>query len=62
MAEDMKLMDEVESLADCELRDYIRRRAEKIVRNTQGDSWDDPEEWQLDAAELAHAVFRDLRR
>lgn len=57
----MKLLDEVEAVGQDELREYIRRRAVRIVRDTQGDSWDDPEDWALEAVELAHAVVRLLR-
>lgn len=54
----VELMDEVEALTDKELVSYITTRAEMIVSNTQGDDWDDSDEWQIDAAELAHAVVR----
>lgn len=54
----VELMDEVEALDKKDLIGYIKERAELIVSNTQGDEWDDPEAWQIDAAELAHAVVR----
>lgn len=57
----MDLLPEIEALKPEEVRPYIQARADTIVRNTQGDSWDDPEEWQLEAVELAHAVSRLLR-
>ncbi len=54
----MKLLKTVEDIKFVELVDYINKRAESIVRSTQGDSWDDPESWQTIAVELAHATFR----
>lgn len=57
----MELLPEIEALKPEEVRPYIQARANTIVHNTQGDSWDDPEEWQLEAVELAHAVSRLLR-
>ncbi len=54
----MELLPEVTALKGEELLGYIHKRAVLIVENTQGDSWDDPEEWSMDAAELAHAVVR----
>lgn len=54
----MDLMPEVQAVPTDELKEYIRERAETIVSQTQGDSWDDPEEWQIEAVELAHAVMR----
>jgi hypothetical protein len=56
-----ELLEEVEAIPKDQLREYILKRAECIVRNTQGESWDDPEEWQMDAVELAHAIYRMLR-
>ena len=55
---DSHLLAEVRALSPEELRAYALSRAEMIVRNTRADcdSWDDPEEWQSEAAELAHAV------
>lgn len=54
----MKILEEVAAVPLEGLNEYIRKRAEEIVRATQGDSWDDPEDWQISAVELAHAVFR----
>lgn len=56
----MKLLPEVVAIPPAELSAYILKRAERIVRNTPGDtdSWDDPESYQMDAVELAHAVMR----
>lgn len=53
---------EISALNDAELAATIAASAEIIVRNTQGDSWDDPKEWLADATELAHAVFEQQRR
>jgi hypothetical protein len=55
------LMPEVAEMPLDELRKYALERAETIARATSGDdgaSWDDPEEWQDAAAELAHAFIR----
>ena len=55
------LMPEVAEMPLDELREYALKRAKTIVRATPGDegaSWDDPEEWQDAAAELAHAFIR----
>jgi hypothetical protein len=55
------LMPEVAEMPLDELRKYALERAKTIVRATPGDdgaSWDDPEEWQDAAAELAHAFIR----
>jgi hypothetical protein len=54
----VKILDEVMQVPVEQLPSYIENRARKIVAETQGDSWDDPEEWQLEAVELAHAVTR----
>lgn len=59
--DDYELLEEVGKIQEDKLQEYIEKRALTIVRNTQGDSWDDPEEWQIDAVELAHAVVRFLR-
>lgn len=58
--EDIRLLPEVTKLPRVELRAYALKRARRIVRETPGDSdvWCDPEEWQSDAIELAHAVAR----
>lgn len=56
-----ELLEEVNELPADKLKDYMLRCAERIVRNTQGESWDDPEEWQMEAVELAHAVYRFLK-
>jgi hypothetical protein len=57
---DIKLLPEVEALSHDDLKKYAVKRAERIARQTPGSSedasWDDPEEWTTDAAELAHAV------
>lgn len=57
---DIKLLPEVTALSHDDLKAYAIKRAEHIARNTPGSpedaSWDDPEEWMADAAELAHAV------
>ena len=57
---DIKLLPEVTALSHENLKAYALKRAERIARNTpgspEGASWDDPEEWMADAAELAHAV------
>ncbi len=58
MSEKLQLMESVLAVREPELEAYIKRRAENIVSNTQGDDWDDPEDWQSDAVELAHAVVR----
>ena len=55
------LMPEVADMPLAELHEYALRRAKTIVAATPGDdgaSWDDPEEWQDAAAELAHAFIR----
>jgi len=55
------LMPEVAEMPLDQLREYAIERAKAIVRATPGDdgaSWDDPEEWQDAAAELAHAFIR----
>lgn len=58
--ETFRLLPEVTELPRVELRAYALQRARRIVRETPGDSdaWCDPEEWQSDAVELAHAVAR----
>lgn len=63
-SEDMKLLPEVAKLLPDELRTYALKRARSIVRETPGDSdtWCDPEEWESDAVELAHAVVKMLDR
>ena len=57
---DIKLLPEVTALSHEDLKAYAHKRAERIARQTPGSpedaSWDDPEEWTTDAAELAHAV------
>ena len=53
-----ELLEQVEGLAADQLIEYAQQRADRIVRYTQGDSWDDPEEWQTEAVELAHAFYR----
>jgi hypothetical protein len=62
---DLKIMPEVEALSRDELKTYALERAKTIVRNTPGTpedaSWDDPEEWLTEAAQLAHAVVVLLR-
>lgn len=58
---DYEVLEEIEAMPLEELPAYIKKRAETIVRNTQGDSWDDSEEWQMDAVELAHALHRMAR-
>lgn len=58
MSDELELLEDVLKLNSDTIREYIRERAETIVENTQGDSWDDPEEWQSEAVELAHAVHR----
>jgi hypothetical protein len=61
----IKLLPEVEALSREDLKAYACERAERIARQTPGvpagAAWDDPEEWQADAAELAHAVVLLLR-
>ena len=56
----LKLMADIAVLGDNILPEYALTRAMQIVRATPGDSssWDDPEAWVLQAAELAHAVVR----
>lgn len=67
MPDDLRLLNEVIALPASELVKYVHQRAANIVSNTpesldgDGESWDDPEEWQMDAIELAHAVVRLLR-
>jgi len=58
--EGIRLLPEVTELPRVELRAYVLKRARRIVRETPGDSdaWCDPEEWQSEAIELAHAVTR----
>ncbi len=61
MKKDPVLLPEVLALPPMELIAYIRVRAENIVARTPGTedaSWDDPEDYQLAAIELAHAVHR----
>lgn len=58
MANDYQILEDIESLPKESLESYILERASIIVRNTQGDSWDDPEDWQIEAVELAHAAYR----
>ncbi len=57
---DIPLLPEITRLPRVELRAYALKRARRIVRETPGDSdaWCDPEEWQSEAVELAHAVAR----
>lgn len=63
MDADVELLPEVVSLSEEELRAYALDRALTIARATPGSSdWDDPEEWMLEGAELAHAVTRLLQR
>jgi len=57
----MDLLEEIEAIALEEVRPYIQTRSDAIVLATQGDCWDDPEQWQLEAVELAHGVYRLLR-
>ena len=57
----MKVFEEIEVLRGTELLEYIKKRAEKIVRRTQGDSWDDMEELECDSIELAHAVYHSMQ-
>jgi hypothetical protein len=49
----------VESLGAREATLELLKRAERIARNTRldVDSWDDPEEWQTEAVELAHGFI-----
>ena len=56
--EEYELLEEVNALPLDQLKEYIFKRAQTIVRHTQGDSWDDPEEIELDSVELGHAVYR----
>ena len=58
--EEIKLIFEVTNLPRTELRAYALKRALRIVQGTPGDSdaWCDPEDWEEDAVELAHAVAR----
>ena len=58
---DYELLEEVAQLPEEQLKEYILKRARTIVSNTQGDSWDDPEDYQMDSIELAHAVYRLLK-
>ena len=60
-SEDYVLVEDVEDLSPADLIKYATAKAERIVRNTQGESWDDPEEYQLDSIELAHAFYRMVR-
>lgn len=57
----MQLMEEVEALSKDELVEQIKTLAKGITKETQGDSWDDPEQWQLEAAVLAHSVVKLFR-
>jgi hypothetical protein len=56
----MKLLPEVMSMTGNELMKYALARAKMIAKDTPGDSdsWDDPESWQAEAVELAHAIVR----
>lgn len=56
--ETIEIMPDVAALPVDQLSAYALERAKIIARETQGDSWDDPEEWLGAAAELAHAVVR----
>jgi len=58
MAKEVTLSD-LKGLSDRELWDQISQDANRIASNTpqDSDSWDDPEEWQWEAARLAHAVL-----
>lgn len=58
MNSDQVIMNEVARVGQSDLIGYIQSRAAHIVSQTQGESWDDTEEWMVDAAELAHAVVR----
>jgi hypothetical protein len=53
-----KLPENIEALQPHELKKHALGRAECIVANTQGDSWDDPEDWMIEAVEPAHVVYR----
>ena len=59
--EKLKLLEEVEAVPTEELANYTFKRARLVVERTQGDSWNDPEEYQIETIELAHAVFRQWR-
>ena len=57
---DIKLLPEVTTLSHDDLKAYAFKRAERIARETPGEPenepWDDPEEWQDDAALRALCV------
>lgn len=55
------LLDDVEHQSKASLVQYALQRAELIVRRTQGDSWDDPEDYMSESVELAHAFVRMMR-
>ena len=60
-SKEYELLESVQALQPHELKQYALSRAECIVANTQGDSWDDSEEWMIDAVELAHTIYRLLK-
>jgi len=59
----LHLLKGVKALPREDLESFIAERAKRIVEQTpgNGDAWDDPEEWQDEAVELAHAGIRFLR-
>ena len=60
----IRLLDSVNELKVSELKAYALERALRIALQTPGgenQSWDDTEDWLIDAAELAHAVVRLLQ-
>lgn len=57
-------LENLHELNDADLLQQIREDSRRIVSETPLDeeSWDDPEEWQLEATRLAHAVNEWLNR
>jgi hypothetical protein len=51
-------MGEIAQLDPAAATTLVVSHAKYIVQKTQGQEWDDPEEWATEAAELAHAVLR----
>lgn len=55
----IRIMPKIAAMSLPDLEALARKHAEKIVRSTPDDGvWTIPEEWEQEAAELAHAVMR----
>ncbi len=56
--EEYVLMEDIEAMSPENLMKHAQKCAELAVSKTQGDSWDDPEDYEIELIELAHAFFR----